>query len=536
MMKASRHRYIMASMHTPSRGFTLTELMIAIAVLLGVLLAVSRIFSTTSQVTSIGKATADVLQEAAAIERQIREDFANLSYDGVLAIRCVAVPNDINGALLNPSLPPTAIIRSDQIVFFADGVQSVQTFKLGGDSYHRGQGTTSRIYYGHAYQLGDGGSSALEKGNMWYTVDPIAFNDPDPPLCPWYVGNWYGRETKFEPNRSITDYPEDTDMFFDGFGTSVNMSVSRHDARRWIFARQPVILADDDNYARNTNAKTLYLGEVLTGRSIFLDDYDPAIGGNTLQIYHGRVDAASSQLNDIRRMIQYEVESGTVPPPFRPWNNITAPNKDQKTRIAEGLLYYPRAERYAPSMSRLDQALTNNVLGSACSEVKIDWTWDDGTGHAYSGGGDGLWIDASAQQPWFGMPDPGLFLGGGDNILPDLDRGVGAYGDDDYRDAVRYGWAETILPQEFDSNDHTNIEHVYVDGRIVVYEAVFGYNQDTMLTWNASTEKWEPDQALGYTPWPSAIRITLTLHDPGTTLETGREVQFVIRLPERPNS
>ncbi len=42
-----------------------------------------------------------------------------------------------------------------------------------------------------------------------------------------------------------------------------------------------------------------------------------------------------------------------------------------------------------------------------------------------------------------------------------------------------------------------------------------------------------PNVDLGYTPWPSAIRITMTVHDTDTRLESGRELQFVIELPAR---
>ncbi len=145
MRKASRPEN---AIRTRRGGFTLTELMIAVVMLVGVLLAVSKIFSTTSKVTGIGEATTDLLQEVAAIERQIRADFAQLSPEGVFAIRNIAVPNDINWpVLLNPSLPRDAIIRSDQIVFFTDAVQGVQTYRIGARSSHKGQGTATRIYW-----------------------------------------------------------------------------------------------------------------------------------------------------------------------------------------------------------------------------------------------------------------------------------------------------------------------------------------------------------------------------------------------------
>jgi hypothetical protein len=36
-----------------------------------------------------------------------------------------------------------------------------------------------------------------------------------------------------------------------------------------------------------------------------------------------------------------------------------------------------------------------------------------------------------------------------------------------------------------------------------------------------------------YTPWPTQIRITATIHDPRLVLDRGREFQFVIDVPKR---
>ena len=67
----------------------------------------------------------------------------------------------------------------------------------------------------------------------------------------------------------------------------------------------------------------------------------------------------------------------------------------------------------------------------------------------------------------------------------------------------------------------------------VVYEALFGYNQDTPVDVDGTT--WDPAAfgGVAYTPWPSAIRITMILHDADLKLEAGREIQFVIELPDR---
>ena len=84
----------MRSNSTRKRGFTLTELLVAITVLIVVLFATSRIFSSASKVAGAGEATSNVLQTAAAIESQIRADFAHLSRDGFFVVQCAADHGD----------------------------------------------------------------------------------------------------------------------------------------------------------------------------------------------------------------------------------------------------------------------------------------------------------------------------------------------------------------------------------------------------------------------------------------------------------
>src|SRR5262245_22623951 len=150
------HERIVKS-HGHSRGFTLTELMVAVAVLVVVIIATSKIFGTASKITGMGQGMQSLMQEAAAIERQIRQDVARLTGEGFLTIHCVSVRNDVhqsgNLPLLDPTLPPNALIRCDQLMFFANGAQSIQSFRGGQGANHKGQGTVSRVLYSHAFQL-----------------------------------------------------------------------------------------------------------------------------------------------------------------------------------------------------------------------------------------------------------------------------------------------------------------------------------------------------------------------------------------------
>ena len=68
---------------------------------------------------------------------------------------------------------------------------------------------------------------------------------------------------------------------------------------------------------------------------------------------------------------------------------------------------------------------------------------------------------------------------------------------------------------------------------IKVYTAVFGFNADAAIYLNLAGV---PVANQDYTPWPTALRITMTLTDPAKRLEQGRTVQMILELPKRPVS
>lgn len=511
-----------------ARGFTLTEMLVAIAVLVIVIIGTSKIFGTASQVTGLGQANQDVLAEAAAIERQIREDIARLSKEGFFAIHNVAVRNDVRGPaqpLLNPNLAPDAIIRADQLVFFATGVEGTQTYRQSQGSNHKSQGTISRVYYGHGFQLPRGLPVQIPNP----AVNLVNAHDPDlqaaGPITPWAAGNVNMVRTQFATTGAATGatsvYSRAAAGVIDG---------TQPEARKWLLARQCVALMDDDTSANNDNSKTVYLGQTSTARSIFIDQ--PTYGFSR-ELRNGRVDAAATLANEIRRWVTY---SGANP---RPWFDAAFPigaGGDGKT-VVRSSVYYPRAERVAPSTHRVDQALTNAVISGACSSFTIDWTYEgsdtqriDANGNVIGGVGEildangnvaydssnnpltGVIMSSNGEQQWFGLTDG--------------DRGVFPYSTLPTTGTGPLRAATTILPLGTLPN---NIESQSVNTPTLQdYWAVFGYNQDRATD---ATGALDPD--LGFTPWPTALRITMVLHDPAGRLEAGREVQFVIDLPRR---
>lgn len=486
------------------RAFTLTELMVAVVVLIVVIVAASRIFGTASEVAGVGQAGAAVLQEAAAVERQVRCDFERLSREGFFIIRCVAVPNDVNlaagGALLDPALPADAYLRADQLLFFTQGAQTVQTLGGAAGAERKGQGAVSRVYYGPAFQLPEGGAVLAPDPSYVEAQDPRR-QVGDPPLVPWHRGPCDMVRTVFrdDPSGSPADYTTSNDGSIDA---------TQPPANQWLLARHAVVLAGDGDYAVS------YLEGIAGGAIRTAERIDDAVVAN------GRVDAAAWGLNDVRLHV-LDADGGGLDP----W-------RTQRDRIAD-LLLYPRAERVAPGTNRVDQALTNHVIASACSSFIVDWTYERGTGAATDAGGTtyrGFWDPGpfpavDEPQPWFGLDEAG-------------DRGVQTY-EQYWTNLSPPDRPQTILPVNLEPTvaglTTPQADDIAATGSgVVVYEAIFGYNQDQPL--DPLTESpWVPDppnRAVAYTPWPSAIRITMVLHDPEAKLEAGRQVQFVIDLPD----
>jgi len=497
MKKATRHRGIKPSSGSErvllavSRGFTLTELMIAVVVLLVVIAATGKIFDTVTKVTGLSEATQDVLQEASAIERQLRPDFEAIAPEGFVAIRQVRVRNDINfattGTLLDPSLSPLHYFRADQIVFFTNSLANAQTYRLSEGSYHKGQGTVAFEYFGPGFQLLNASAAQILPGDI------VQAHDASPALTvfPWTNGNIDMVRTRI---KTIGGTGPATDIYTATPAGQIN--ATQPPPNQWLLVRQQALLADDDDNAPNSNSKTVYL-QNQASRSIFMSD--PFIGNfRSPQLRDSRADVASTLMHQIRNRIEFV---GTT---YQNWAS-------QRARIGDSM-QYRRAERVAPSMHRVDQALTNGVIASGCSSVRIDWTYDPGVGFAdrdgITGNGNefrGFNVDPRLETPWFGLAD-----------LGNDQRGV-------------FPFFNYTAPQSIETIFPNNIEQLVVDTpTLQVYEAIFGYNQTQAL--NAAGN---PDVNMIYTPWPSAVRITLTLHDTNVRLPQGREVQFVLRLPKR---
>ncbi|MBL9149142.1 MAG: type II secretion system protein [Phycisphaerae bacterium] len=521
------------------RGFTLTELLVAIGVLVVVIVATARIFGTVAKVTGAGEANANLLQSAQAIERQFRDDIYRISRDGYLVIESIAVANNVNGAgapLLNPQLPPNAILRADRLVFFVDGPTSSTQFAgsqqleiAAGASGERKysipnpQAGATRVYWGHGVQV-----PAVKRDSTLAQADPFPELSNQRGLYPW----------TFDFNN---DGPDLSMQKWDT-GTFVkDVNGTQPSASSWILARQPILLADDgvngflfynrvnpsspDNPPSNNRKNST--------RYLWADD--PTGSGNTYDPgpMSSRVDISGHTLDKLRADVTNFGANGIGPTRsnmLRVLNNPASPFP----------MRFPRVENVAPSMNRADQMLTNPAIALGCSSFAVEWTWDDGTGRvidpstgqpvdptpANPNSGD-EWVGlhyVSNEQPWFGMPNVER------NVLPlssafVYDGSCGQPGTD---------WGcigAPIYPQVIEGTPVTQ-SYAGMPG-VVVYRAVFGYNRDRAYVENPTTGVRVVSPDVGYTPWPTALRITMTLTDPLQRFAEGRTFQFVVDLPRR---
>ncbi len=249
-----------------------------------------------------------------------------------------------------------------------------------------------------------------------------------------------------------------------------------------------------------------------------------------------------------------------------------------------GLLGWPRSEKSVGNTDRRSEMLTSPTLVTNCSTFQVDWTWEPLTGRQTDSSGAVLPVTARLsigaaptyavtptiptllrgyepfadtwpanaedptqrvrQQPWFGFPDSG----DGPVVIPASQQlGVTLAQDTSVMPDVPNGGSTTTTVR---TNLHMRAVAQAIEGTagaaanspsailapfgtnvpVRVYTAVFGFNQDEAYTVT-------PDGFVvmreDYTPWPTQIRITATIHDPRLVLDRGREFQFVLDVPKR---
>lgn len=193
-------------------GFTLMEMMVAIGAVALIAVGVATVFQTVGQTISGGRRISALSQAAAAIEQQMRRDFAQMTRDGFLVIRNQATTTP-NGQQLAVQLWPEdgspRVRRVDEIMFFAYGEFVTAREPINPNMVARSD--TARIYYGHGLRQAErryDPSDAIDTERRWPETDSLntrrdAGNRP--------LATWFGEEPASaldprNPNQFASDW------------------------------------------------------------------------------------------------------------------------------------------------------------------------------------------------------------------------------------------------------------------------------------------------------------------------------------------
>jgi hypothetical protein len=260
----------------------------------------------------------------------------------------------------------------------------------------------------------------------------------------------------------------------------------------------------------------------------------------SLGVASGRLDITASELDDIRRNVCWSWEDLGLDPDI---DNVDRPLVQSSPLVRKDDLLdsmfegYPRAERIAPSMKSLDQMLSNSVLAGNVSDFRVEWTWEDGVGRDFDAvsasfpNGIAGTVESNSQQVWFGLDNEAV------NYISDYEQPV-------------YSALNNFLYTGDLNSEPNNIEAIYEeDDGVSRYGAVFGYNRDRGFLRGGDDQpitSGDPPELLfydtygseeggvnTYSPWPTALRITMRLNDPRNVIEGGRVFQFVVPLPQQ---
>lgn len=178
------------------RGFTLLEMVVAIAAVLIVAVGLAAIFDSIGETVATGRRVSRVNQTAKLLEQTLRRDFERMTRDGFLVIRQQYADADGDGQY-NPQLDEApvseaqardewSVRRVDEIMFFASGDFATSRSALAVPGW-KARASEAMVYYGHG-QPRRKGSTEWEQPALNDTNDVLgAGNDlrlgrvfPDP--------------------------------------------------------------------------------------------------------------------------------------------------------------------------------------------------------------------------------------------------------------------------------------------------------------------------------------------------------------------
>jgi len=151
-------------------GFTLAELLVAVAVTAVLIIAISRIFDSVGKAVARGQAASDILANSRIVGDQIERDFQHMIGPGDGGV-LVIVSQAISDVKLNESEPndlPSNLQRrrSDQLMFIRRRGDAEPLTPGGTNNFNSGsRAAYLRVWYGHGKRTNDDGSAGGDLGD-----------------------------------------------------------------------------------------------------------------------------------------------------------------------------------------------------------------------------------------------------------------------------------------------------------------------------------------------------------------------------------
>jgi len=534
-----------------ARAFTIAELIVAIGVTVVLIIGISRIFSMSGKTVAIGQATAEVSQNEQALERLIRQDFMNITRHGFLMIRNERIGPDAwsseeygnyrENIYLNSDAEEDdaglGTRRIDQIVFFATGnyptYQFRSPFTSEGEIARNDTSSVSRIWYGHGFRRPGMVHAELP--------DDRLVNHPE----------------EFEIKADIGPngyYDSLGGVRFADVRSGDNADTVNKHAQQWMLGRQATLMLPRDHVSNHWELSFVtsvfeFFNELGSNQYAYPFSELGSPYDHTLPEFRnspGYTDMVDCDLPRLEKQVTeygecYNIETGETDLINDPmgglwqvdaevtddvlrnyyYDHLDLIDQDRideriadywmvqqrrRMRLARGRI---RLETAVPSPYRYDQMLTHASLLPGCSDFRVQWS----TGKIDPMSGNVVWYDIdNPANPYIDVDD-GKSVSERRREAPD-DPTI---------------WFLSELPDYYWSTPEYKTEweqegSFREDQAEDLYYATFGYFVPM------EKEVDEPDDRSELWPWPTMIRITVTLHDDRGILTNGRTYQFEIPL------
>lgn len=208
-------------------GFTLVEMLVAVAAVGIIAVGLGRLFQRTGDTVKRGRQISRLNEAATVLERTMREDFSRMSPEGFLVIKNVLTPNDTKLAKDDQTpedyspprsdLPRPRQRRIDQVVFFREGRFVSKAIPKDPNDY--AVGTAARIYYGHGHPVGTDVQASVTDTNASNSLGTYASNwilmRHETVLCPPRLTQKHPAafESKSDNRTQIAQNPAAVDVF-----------------------------------------------------------------------------------------------------------------------------------------------------------------------------------------------------------------------------------------------------------------------------------------------------------------------------------